>query len=155
MNLQTLRAKLTRVERQRMKLEQQIKVGSKKQLDALPARVGLKTIDELILELIPYASPSIRSKIQSNGSGAPAAATGTGRPRGRPRKSAGAPAAKSTPAAKSKGMRYTDDTKQAIKEALEAGGMTVAAISEKFGASPFSINQWKKRWGLTKARKKK
>jgi hypothetical protein len=154
MNLLTLRAKLTRVERQRLKLEQQIQKGSKKQLDALPARVGLKTIDELILELLPHASPRIRSQVESNGAAAPS--TGR-RPVGRPRKDASAaPAPKSTGgAAKSKGVRYTDDTKQAIKEALEAGGMTVSAISEKFGASPFSINQWKKRWGLTKVRKKK
>jgi hypothetical protein len=146
MKLQTLRAKLTRVERERMKLEQQIKTGSKKQLDALPAKVGLGSIDELILELLPYASPRIRGKIQTNGSGAEAGdAVSTGRSVGRPRKGA----------VKSKGTRYTEDTKQAIKEALEAGGMTVAAISEKHGVSPFSINQWKKRWGLTKSRKKK
>jgi hypothetical protein len=160
MNLQTLRAKLTKVERQRSKLEQQIQANAKKQLDSLPARVGLKTIDQLILELLPYASPSIRGKVQTNGSGAAStdAATGTGRRRGRPPKNA-APAETSGDAAegdvKSKGTRYSQDVKDAIKSALEEGGMTVAAISEKYGASPFSINQWKKSWGLTKARRKK
>ena len=152
MNLQTLRAKLTKVERQRSKLEQQIQANAKKQLDALPARVGLKTIDDLILELVPYASPSIRARLMTNGSGS-SVSTGTGRPRGRPRKNA-APT-ESAAAVKSKGTRYTQDVKDSIKKALEEGGLTVAAISEKYGASPFSINQWKKSWGLTKARKKK
>ena len=151
MNLQTLRAKLTKVERERSKLEQQIQANAKKQLDALPAKVGLKTIDDLILELVPYASPSIRAKLMTNGSGS-SVSTGSGRPRGRPRKNA-APTEAAT--VKSKGTRYTQDVKDSIKKALEEGGLTVAAISEKYGASPFSINQWKKSWGLTKARKKK
>jgi len=143
MNLQTLRAKLTRVERQRSKLELQIKTGSRKQFDALPGKVGLKSIDELILELMPYASPRVRAKVGLNGHGAAApAAARVGR-------------GKRSVAEKSTGTRYTEDTKQAIKQALEKGGLTVAQISEKFGASSFSINQWKKRWGLTKARKKK
>jgi len=157
MNLQTLRAKLTKVERQRSKLEQQIQANAKKQLDSLPARVGLKNIDELILELLPYASPGIRSKLQTNGSGAASTGetAGTGRRRGRPRKNAEPAETSGDGGVKSKGTRYTQDVKDAIKSALEEGGMTVAAISEKYGASPFSINQWKKSWGLTKARKKK
>jgi hypothetical protein len=151
MNLQNLRAKLSRVERERNKLEQQIKSGSKKQLEALPGRVGLKTIDELILELLPYASPRIKAKIVTNGSGVSAAPR-----RGRPPKNAnGSEAAPAASGAKSKGTRYSPELKESIKKALEEGGMTVSQISEQYGASPFSINQWKKSWGLTKARRKK
>jgi hypothetical protein len=145
MNLQTLRARLSKVERQRIRLEQQIQKNAKRQFDSLPARVGLKSIDDLIIELLPYASPSVRAKAGSNGSARP-----VGRPRKNATASAGAAARE-----KSRGVRYTAETKDAIKAALEKGGMTVAQISEKFGASSFSINQWKKRWGLTKARKKK
>lgn len=138
MSLQSLRAKLLQVERQRQKLQKRIQTTSKKQLEALPAKVGLKSIDDLILELVPYASPRVRAKAGLNGSGDVVAA---GRKADRP--------------AKSKGTRYAADTKEAIKAALQKGGMTVAQLSEKYGASSFSINQWKKRWGLTKPRKKK
>jgi hypothetical protein len=138
MNLQSLRAKLLQVERQRQKLQKRIQTTSKKQLEALPAKVGLKSIDDLILELMPYASARIRGKTKPNGA------------------EAGEPASRrARPPAKSKGTRYTAATKEAIKAALEKGGMTVAQLSEKYGASSFSINQWKKRWGLTKPRKKK
>jgi hypothetical protein len=140
MNLQSLRAKLLQVERQRQRLQKRIQTSSKKQLEALPAKVGLKSIDDLILELMPYASPRVRARSRLNGE-AEAEGTPGVRKAGRP--------------AKSKGTRYTADTKNAIKAALEKGGMTVAQLSEKYGASSFSINQWKKRWGLTKPRKKK
>jgi hypothetical protein len=35
------------------------------------------------------------------------------------------------------------------------GGQTAAQISQQYGPSVFSINDWKKQWGLAKSRKKK
>lgn len=152
MNLQSLRAKLLQVERQRQQLEKRIQTNSKMQLEKLPGKVGLKSIDDLILELLPYASARVRAQATKlNGDSEGAVASAAPR-RGRPPAAA---KSKDDTAAKSKGTRYSPETKDQIKAALEQGGETVAQLSEKFGVSSFSINQWKKRWGLTKARKKK
>src|SRR5262245_44601761 len=144
MNLQTLQAELSRLERRRQTLEKRIKARASKQYAALPARVGLKSIDELILQLLPYGSNSLRSKLGSGhaGNGASAPTTGTGKRRGRP-------------PLRSRGTRYGADVKAAVKKAVEEGGKTVAEISREYGPSVFSIKDWKKKWGLTRKRKKK
>jgi hypothetical protein len=146
MNLQTLQAELNRLERRRQTLEKRIKARSSKQFAALPAKVGLKSIDELILQLLPYGSTGLRSKLggEHAGNGAAAAAppdTG-GKRRGRP-------------PLRSRGTRYGADVKAAVKRAVEAGGKTVEQISREYGPSVFSIKDWKKKWGLIRKRKKK
>ena len=140
MNLQTLQAELNKLERRRQTLEKRIKSRASKQYAALPARVGLKNIDELILQLLPYGSSGLRSKLGSRES--ENGATHTGKRRGRPPR-------------RSRGTRYTADIKAAVKRAVEAGGKTVAEISREYGPSVFSIKDWKKQWGLTRKRKKK
>jgi transposase-like protein len=100
--------------------------------------VGLKNIDDLILELLPYGSSTLRARLGQNG----ATVSPTGKRRGRPPR-------------KSRGTRYTADVKAAVKRAVEEGGKTVAEISRELGPSVFSIKDWKKQWGLTRARKKK
>ena len=139
MNLQTLQAQLHQLERKRQQLEKRIKERASKQYAALPAKVGLKNIDDLILELLPYGSSSLRSRLNQNGAGS---AAPLGKRRGRPPR-------------KSRGTRYTPEVKAAVKRAVEAGGKTVAEISREYGPSVFSIKDWKKQWGLTRARKKK
>ena len=145
MNLQTLQAELNRLERRRQTLEKRIKARSSKQFAALPARVGLKSIDELILRLLPYGSNGLRSKLnhspRSDAAGNGAVAT-PGKRRGRP-------------PSRSRGTRYGADVKAAVKKAVEEGGKTVAQISREYGPSVFSIKDWKKKWGLTRKRKKK
>jgi hypothetical protein len=139
MNLQTLQAELERLERRRQTLEKRIKARASKQFAALPARVGLKTIDELILRLLPYGSNGLRSKLHSAQAENGAA---TSPRRGRP-------------ALRSRGTRYGAEVKAAVKRAVEEGGKTVAEISREYGPSVFSIKDWKKKWGLTRKRKKK
>jgi hypothetical protein len=141
MNLQSLQAELNRLERRRETLEKRIKDRAHKQYAALPARVGLKSIDELILQLLPFGSTSLRSKLNSGHAGNGAAAP-TGKRRGR------------SPS-RSRGTRYGADVKAAVKKAVEEGGKTVAQISREYGPSVFSIKDWKKKWGLTRKRKKK
>jgi hypothetical protein len=102
--------------------------------------VGLKNIDDLIIHLLPYGSSGLRSRLGQNG--AAHSPEDTGKRRGRPPR-------------KSRGTRYTADVKAAVKRAVEAGGKTVAEISREYGPSVFSIKDWKKQWGLTRARKKK
>jgi hypothetical protein len=142
MNLQTLQAELNRLERRRQTLEKRIKARTSRQYAALPARVGLKSIDELILKLLPFGSNGLRSRLgttpRAEGGAAPAV---TGKRRGRP-------------PLRSRGTRYGSDVKAAVKRAVEEGGKTVAQISREFGPSVFSIKDWKKKWGLTRKRKK-
>ena len=145
MNLQTLHAQLNQLERKRQQLEKRIKQRASKQYASLPAKLGLKNIDDLILELLPYGSNTLRSRLNQNGASTASTSTvaaSNGKRRGRPPK-------------KSRGTRYTADVKAAVKRAVEAGGKTVAQISREFGPSVFSIKDWKKQWGLTRARKKK
>jgi hypothetical protein len=136
MNIQSLKAELSKVERRRQRLEKQIRTRTAKQFAALPGRVGLKSIDALILSLAPYASPQLRGRLGGNGADSSAA---SGKRRGN----------------KSKGTRYTSAVKAAVKAALVKGGKTAAQISAEYGPSVFSINDWKKQWGLAKSRKKK
>jgi hypothetical protein len=136
MNIQSLKAELSKVERRRARLEKQIKSRTARQYAALPARVGLKSIDALILSLAPYASPRLRGRLGGNGADSSAA---PGKRRGN----------------KSKGTRYPAAVKAAVKAALVKGGKTAAQISQEYGPSVFSINDWKKQWGLAKSRKKK
>ena len=139
MNLQNLQAQLNQLERKRQQLEKRIKERASKQYAALPKKVGLKNIDDLIIQLLPYGSSSLRSRLNQNGA---LAGGEPGKRRGRPPR-------------KSRGTRYTADVKAAVKRAVEAGGKTVAEISREFGPSVFSIKDWKKQWGLTRSRKKK
>src|SRR3970040_1776060 len=66
MNIQSLKAELSKIERRRARLEKQIKSRTSRQYAALPARVGLKSIDALILNLAPFASPRLRSRLGGN-----------------------------------------------------------------------------------------
>ena len=144
MNLQTLQAELNRLERRRQTLEKRIKSRASKQYAALPARVGLKSIDELIVRLLPYGSSGLRSKLGTSpapaGNGSSVVASGPRRGR---------------PPSRSRGTRYGADVKAAVKRAVEEGGKTVAQLSREYGPSVFSIKDWKKKWGLTRKRKKK
>ena len=139
MNLQNLQAQLNQLERKRQQLEKRIKDRASKQYAALPKKVGLKNIDDLMSQLLPSGSSGLRARLGQNGT---LAGEGTGKRRGRPPR-------------KSRGTRYTADVKAAVKRAVEAGGKTVAEISREFGPSVFSIKDWKKQWGLTRSRKKK
>jgi hypothetical protein len=140
MNLQTLQAQLNQLERKRQQLEKRIKERASRQYAALPAKLGLKNIDDLIIQLLPYGSSSLRSRL--NQSATLSGSLSGGKRRGRPPR-------------KSRGTRYTADVKAAVKRAVEAGDRTVAEISREYGPSVFSIKDWKKQWGLTRSRKKK
>ncbi len=67
MNLQTLHAQLNQLERKRQQLEKRIKERASKQYASLPAKLGLKNIDDLILELLPYGSSTLRTRLNHNG----------------------------------------------------------------------------------------
>src|SRR5262245_31625561 len=64
MKIDAMKAQLSKIERQRHALRRQIQALQEKRLAALPAQVGLGSIDGLILALMPHASSSLRTKLQ-------------------------------------------------------------------------------------------
>mgnify|MGYP003694382775 CR=1 FL=1 len=55
MTIQTLEAQLKKIERQRALLSKRLAARKARQFTALPAKVGLRSVDALILSLSPYA----------------------------------------------------------------------------------------------------
>jgi hypothetical protein len=137
MNLQSLQLQLKKVEQRQRQLQNRIERRSAKEFTSLPAKVGLKSVDALILCLAPYASPRLRNRVGAN-EGATSVASGRANASGR-----------------SKGTRYDAAVKAEVKAAMSKGGLTAAQLSERFGPSVFSINLWKKQWGFVQARNKK
>jgi len=137
MSIQTLESQLKKIERQRTLLSKRIAARKARQFTSLPAKVGLRSVDELIHSLSPYASPKLRESLTGNGAQPirkKASAKGVAR-RGRP-------------------ARYGEDVRAAVRKLLEQGQMTSAAIAGKFGVSPDTIKDWKKQWGLSKKRRR-
>jgi hypothetical protein len=137
MNLQSLQLQLKKVELRQRQLQNRIERRSAKEFTSLPAKVGLKSVDALILCLAPYASPQLRGRVGAN-EGATRVSSDRASAHGR-----------------SKGTRYPPAVKAAVKAAMSKGGQSAAQLSERFGPSVFSINLWKKQWGFVKARDKK
>src|SRR2546426_12461943 len=77
MRLNTLQTELTRIERRRAQLQEQLDKEAKSVYAALPAKVGLRTVDALIQALAPYASPFLRAKLSRPLGGAKTASTAT------------------------------------------------------------------------------
>ncbi|MEP7242252.1 MAG: hypothetical protein ABI885_01050 [Gammaproteobacteria bacterium] len=141
MDISGVRARLSRIDRQKRVLEQKIRDLQRKALLALPKRVGLDSVDSLILALLPHASASLRKTLQST------------KPEGAQRASPPAPAPVSTAEAGSGGRpRFSPDIKGQIKAELEGGKKSVAAISREYGPSHPTIMGWKREWGMTHPR---
>jgi hypothetical protein len=137
MNLQSLQVQLKKVEQRQRQLQNRLKRRTAKEFTSLPSKVGLKSVDDLILCLAPYASPQLRNRV--------------GAREDAPRESSG----RANPGGRSKGTRYSAAIKAEVKAAMSKGGQTAAELSERFGPSMFSINLWKKQWGFVKARPKR
>ena len=138
MTIQALEAQLKKIDKQRNLLTKRLESRKARQFTSLPAKVGLRTVDELILSLTPYASPKLRG-LAGNGA----------RPVQRGRKKV---------SAKKSGRRgrpspFGQDVRDAVRTLLEKGEMTSAEVGKKFGVSPYTIKDWKKQWGLSKKRR--
>jgi hypothetical protein len=146
--MQMIEARLKKVEREREKLTRQLEGSRRKQFSALPAKYGLKNMDEFISALLPYASNAFAEKLGRKSQPAPApkqpstngAHSGNG-------------ASSGNGAGSDSRRRYSPAQQSAVKAALEKGDKTVAEISQELEVSPFTIVAWKKRWGLVKTRK--
>jgi transposase-like protein len=128
--LQTLQAELSRLERRRATLQKRIQVRSEKVFRELPRRVGLKNIDELLVQLLPYASKEVRANMNGGTT--------------RVLRALVSPPVPSKP---SRGTRYSADVKATVKRALEMGGRATD-IAVQHGLSLATVKAWKKVWGL-------
>jgi hypothetical protein len=132
MKIETIKAQLSRVERQRSVLRQRMDELRRRELSKLPQQVGLETIDELILALVEHASPSLRERLsRSDDTDSPDTENGPGNTRR---------------------ARFPAELRARIRAELEAGGKSVAQISREYGPSHPTIMGWKREWGLTRPR---
>jgi hypothetical protein len=137
MKIDAMKAQLSKIERQRQALERQIQSLQRKRLAALPAQVGLDSIDSLILTLLPHASASLRARLQAiEPDGSMAGQSGAGTING-------------------KRVRFPQSLREQIKAELQAGGKSVAQLSREYGPSHPTIMGWKREWGMTHPRPKK
>ncbi len=139
MKIDAMKAQLSRIEKQRNALTRQIQALQEKRLAALPAQVGLDSIDSLILALLQHASPSLRSRLHSiDLNGAEADLQGVGYQNGN-----------------GKRARFPEVLKEQIKAELQTGKKSVAQLSREYGPSHPTIMGWKREWGMTHPRPRK
>jgi hypothetical protein len=126
MSFQSIQTELSKIARRKQQLEGRLFTG-------LPGKVGLDSVDSLILALMPYASPTLRTRIARGRIGT------FGEP----------------PANLNKRQRFSPLVKEQVKAALRKGEKSASEISDELGPSVFSVRLWKKQWGLTRSRKGK
>jgi len=137
MKIDSMKAQLSKIERQRHALTRQIQALQEKRLAALPAQVGLGSIDNLILALMPHASSTLRTKLQgAEVDGAEGEGAGYLNGNG-------------------KRARFPEALKAQIKTELETGKKSVAQLSREYGPSHPTIMGWKREWGMTHPRPRK
>ena len=126
---------LSRMEQQRRALEHKIKQLQRKELLRLPARVGLESVDHLILTLVEYASPALKARLSTSHAVAASSVL---------------PAGNGTGA----GLRtkFSSELREMIRKELESGLKSVAEISREYGPSHPTIMGWKREWGMTRPR---
>lgn len=130
MSIESLQAQLAKIELKRKKLTERMDAERSKELLGLPAKLGLATIDELIMALAAHATPAVRVRIRA----ADPALTEQGR----------------SQHPSQRRRRIPEQVKAQIKTELLRGNATVAALAEKYRTSPASIMKWKREWGLTR-----
>lgn len=139
-DLTKLQKELEAVRRQENQLAAKLKAAQDARIGALPASVGLSTIDELIKALVPYGSPKMKARF---GGAAPA-----------PAKAAAdkAPKAEKGGKRRRKRAKITDETRAKVKELVQAG-KTGADIAKTLGISLPSVQNIKSAAGLVNKRK--
>jgi len=149
MRLDTLQTELTRIERRRAQLQERIDKEAKSLYASLPAKVGLRTVDALILALAPYSSPFLRAKLSRPLGGAKNASIAT---KSAPRAKAASQSAKQ---GRKRPPVRSAEQKSAVREAFKEGKLTTRAISNKYGVPYNTLKKWKTVWQMTKARSRK
>lgn len=133
-NIEKIKAQITRIDREKRALEQKIQVIQRRKLTALPRQVGLDSIDSLIVALAHHASPSVRIHLQSMSF------------------NAGLGLETAEESSHARRQRFSAEMRARIKAELEAGKKSVAQISREYGPSHPTIMGWKREWGMTHPR---
>jgi transcriptional regulator with PAS, ATPase and Fis domain len=142
MKIQAIEARLERIEREGERLRKELADRRRKHFTALPAAHGMRSVDDLIDALLPYASRKYRPGKATSAPRTPQkpkapVARAAGRPGGDQRR------------------KYSDQQKAAVKAALQKGDKPVSQIAREMKVSAHTIIGWKDDWGLVKRRKKK
>lgn len=148
MKIERLQVELARVERRRTRLQQQIHAQASALYTSLPRKVGLKSVDDLILALVPYASSSVQNGLQNGSVPLSEASPAT---TAYLKKSARA----KTSQQGDKRARYSDEQRNGVRQDLKEGKLTTKQISDKNKVRIESVKNWKNQWGFTKRRKPK
>jgi hypothetical protein len=122
MKLETIRARLSELEREKQRLEQRLADEERRRL-TLPKQVGFQSMDDLVKALIPLTTPPIKAKLES----------AMERRRSSPQ-----------------GANDSGGRRQFSKAELATGRKSVAQLSREFGPSHPTIMGWKREWGLTR-----
>lgn len=139
-DLNKLQKELEAVRRHENQLAAKLKAAQDARFGALPEKVGLSTIDELIKALVPYSSPKMKARF--GGVAAPA------------QKAAAEKPAKAEKQGKRRRKRakITEETRAKVKE-LVAAGKTGSEIAKTLGISLPSVQNIKSAAGLVNKRK--
>jgi hypothetical protein len=133
MKIQSIEARLKKIDRERDRLSRQLETSKAKYFGAIPSKYGYRSMDALIGALAPYASPRLKSRLGNGGTLPKAAGQRSTVRTGR--------------------NRYTERQKAAVKGLLAKGGKTVPQIAKETRVAATSIIDWKKKWGLVKKRR--
>lgn len=138
-DIQSLQTSLAKKQAELATLEKELAKARESQFTELPAKLGLKSIDALILALAGYASPRLKRALKGVWGEKIAAAP----------KSEVKPEVPAKPA-KRKRARITPELKEKIVAALQAGGKTAGVVAAEYGVSVAAVNVIKRQAGLTK-----
>jgi len=128
--LSSLQTTLSRLEERTNSIERRIREHRVRQLNALPGILGLNSIDDLIEELAPLASPGLIARIGVK------KGTATG----------------DTPRASLEGRarptRYSKKVRGRVRAAFAEGVKTLGDVSREECVPKATLLKWRREWGL-------
>lgn len=155
MRLQSLQSELSKLEKRRAALRAKIQQESKSVFMALPGKVGLKSVDSLVVALAPFASPSMRARLLGSSASAGDGAAGRsvaksgGAEKAGSRQGAVTAVTPKPASAKAGGsQKFSADVVNLVKREMEAGAGSTA-LSKKHGIPLSTVKKWKRKWGMT------
>jgi len=150
--LQTLAQALEEKKAELVRLEAELLEAREKELIALPAQVGLGSVDELIKALAAFASPRLKGLLGGKAAGPRITSAGASTAAGTPARKSAKTAPDGT-SVRRKRATITDEIKALVKR-LSEEGKTGAEIAAAAGVSLPSVANIKRELGLTKPRAK-
>ncbi len=136
-DIETLQKEYEAAQQNAEKAKLKLKAANADRFKSLPKQVGLKTVDALIKELLPFASGVTKGKLKGvfDGKGIAAKATPAKATTRKPR------------------AKLDDARRKKIEDRLREGQKTAAEVAEEFDVSKATVNDIKAKAKLTKRRK--